>query len=95
MLSSRGCRILSVTSPVRFASRRSSLLCLRSSGLPFPHQLLPKATMTVQALAVVQRNKPNGSVLVQEQTQLPELEEHQVLVKIVNAALNPTDGELL
>lgn len=48
--------------------------------------------MSVQAKAVVQRNKPNGSVLVEETTQLPELQEHQVLVRIANAALNPTDG---
>lgn len=48
--------------------------------------------MAVKAQAVVQRNKSNGSVLVEETTQLPQLEDHQVFVRIANAALNPTDG---
>lgn len=49
--------------------------------------------MTVQAQAVVQRKKGDGYALVDETTKLPELEEHQVLVKVASAALNPTDAQ--
>lgn len=42
--------------------------------------------------AVVQRNTPTGSVLIDEKVQLPSLQEHEVLVRIVRAAFNPTDG---
>lgn len=47
------------------------------------------------AHAVVQRNRNSGRVLVDENVQMPKLDTRQVLVQIVNSALNPTDGEKL
>lgn len=49
----------------------------------------------VIAHAVVQRNKDSGRVLIDEDVQMPELQTRQVLVRVVNSALNPTDGEKL
>ncbi|PMD33619.1 zinc-binding dehydrogenase family oxidoreductase [Hyaloscypha variabilis F] len=45
----------------------------------------------VTAKAIVQRNRESGRVLVEETIELPALEEHQVLVRVINSALNPTD----
>ena len=45
------------------------------------------------AKAVVQRKQSSGTLLKEELVQLPRLQEHQILVRIVNSALNPTDGK--
>ncbi|KAH7129758.1 hypothetical protein B0J13DRAFT_132131 [Dactylonectria estremocensis] len=47
----------------------------------------------ITCTAVVQRIEPAGSILVEEQVQLPSLQEHQVLVRVVRAAFNPTDAQ--
>lgn len=42
----------------------------------------------IRSKAIVQ----HGEKLVEEEVTLPELKEHEILVKVHHAALNPTDG---
>lgn len=42
----------------------------------------------VRSKAIVQ----HGQKLVEEEVTLPELKDHEILVRVQHAALNPTDG---
>lgn len=44
----------------------------------------------IRSKAIVQ----HGEKLVEEEVTLPELKEHEILIRVHHAALNPTDGTI-
>jgi hypothetical protein len=45
------------------------------------------------ARAVIQRNRGTARVLCEETIKLPDLEQQEILVRVISCALNPTDGK--